>query len=150
MRSKIKEENPTAGFGDLTRLVSEAFKNLSPEERKKWDQRAEHEKARYKTEMASYQPPASDNDDRGPTKKKAKKDPMPPSVVRRPMCFIPKQCVIQSKRRIRKLIHLRLENIGCGLAKTDESRRKGEVQQNGRWGQAMIPEGNERVYETSN
>ncbi|KAL7567414.1 hypothetical protein ACA910_021377 [Epithemia clementina (nom. ined.)] len=80
MRSKIKEDNPDAGFGDLTKLVSEKFKSLSPEERKKWDDRAEQDKQRYKTEMAAYQPPddGSGDDDDEPQKKKNKKDPNAP------------------------------------------------------------------------
>ena len=79
MRSKVKEENPEAGFGELTKLVSERFKNLSPEERKEWDQRADRDKQRYKTEMASYQPPGKDDSDEDEQpKKKAKKDPNAP------------------------------------------------------------------------
>ena len=79
MRASVKAENPDLGFGDLTKLVSENFKKLSPEERKKWDDRAEKDKQRYKTEMASYEPPddGSDEEDEAP-KKKAKKDPNAP------------------------------------------------------------------------
>eukprot|EP00522_Entomoneis_paludosa_P008598 CAMPEP_0172442372 /NCGR_PEP_ID=MMETSP1065-20121228/2822_1 /TAXON_ID=265537 /ORGANISM="Amphiprora paludosa, Strain CCMP125" /LENGTH=905 /DNA_ID=CAMNT_0013192211 /DNA_START=91 /DNA_END=2808 /DNA_ORIENTATION=- len=81
MRSTVKEDNPDASFGELTKIVSERFKALSDEERKKWDDRADADKQRYKTEMASYDPPDDSDDDSdgdAKPKKKAKKDPNAP------------------------------------------------------------------------
>mmetsp|Transcript_17041 Transcript_17041/g.40155 ORF Transcript_17041/g.40155 Transcript_17041/m.40155 type:complete len:809 (+) Transcript_17041:83-2509(+) len=81
-RSKIKEENPDASFGDIARLISERYKSLSDEQKKKWEDMAAKDKARYKTEMASYEPPddSDDNSDEEtkPKAKKAKKDPNAP------------------------------------------------------------------------
>jgi structure-specific recognition protein 1 len=36
-RARVKEKNPEASFGDLARLVSKEFKALSPEEKKKYE-----------------------------------------------------------------------------------------------------------------
>ena len=53
-RSKIKEENPDATFGELGKLVGAKFKSLSAEEKKPYEDMAEKDKARYAKEMAAY------------------------------------------------------------------------------------------------
>jgi HMG (high mobility group) box len=54
MRPRIKEENPSAGFGELAKLISEQFKALPPRERKVWDEKAVADKVRYEREMEDY------------------------------------------------------------------------------------------------
>jgi len=56
-RPKIKEENPTATFGDLGRLIGEAWRGMSEEDKKPFLKKAEVDKERYKEQMANYKPP---------------------------------------------------------------------------------------------
>jgi structure-specific recognition protein 1 len=79
-RAKIKEENPDAGFGDIGKLVGEAYKNISSEERAALDKKVAEEKARYAAEMADYAPPNSPGEGSGKkaAKGKSKKDPNAP------------------------------------------------------------------------
>ena len=53
-RKTVKEENPEASFGDIARLISTKFKNLSDKERKIWDEKAAADKERYNAEMADF------------------------------------------------------------------------------------------------
>jgi len=53
-RPKIKEENPSAEFGEIARLISAKFKALEADERKIWDDKAAADKIRYQNEMAAY------------------------------------------------------------------------------------------------
>jgi len=55
VRSKVKEENPEASFGQLGKLIGEKFKALSSEERAKYDALAKKDKQRYEKEMTAYQ-----------------------------------------------------------------------------------------------
>ena len=90
-RSEIKDANPDAGFGDISKLLGKAYKDLSNTEKEPYDDMAKKDKARYKREMEDYDPPSGDSDDdsdggvaksKKPVKKKAKKDPNAP---KRPM-----------------------------------------------------------------
>jgi hypothetical protein len=54
IRPTIKEENPEASFGEVARLISSKFKELSEDERAEWDAKAEKDKSRYQTEMSAY------------------------------------------------------------------------------------------------
>ena len=82
MRSKVAESNPDASFGDITKIVAKDFKNLSPEERAVWDDRAAKDKVRFTEAMANYSGPEDESDDGGGKKKKRAKDPNAP---KRPM-----------------------------------------------------------------
>jgi hypothetical protein len=76
VRTKLKAENPDISFGDLTRRIVADYKALSPEERKKWDDKAAKERERYQEEMAAYSAPEQDDDisqDEAPKKKATKK-----------------------------------------------------------------------------
>ena len=54
IRPTIKEENPSASFGDIARLISERFKTLPAKEKKVWEEKAEADKERYQREMEEY------------------------------------------------------------------------------------------------
>jgi len=41
IRPKVKEENPNMSFGDISKKVGEMWKNLSAEERKPYEEKAE-------------------------------------------------------------------------------------------------------------
>jgi len=92
-RSKVKEENPDATFGDIARIISSNFKALTDEQRAKWDRKAEVDKERYTEEMSNYDAPVDDdNDDENDdddaespvkkSKKEAKKDPKAPKKAK--------------------------------------------------------------------
>ena len=49
-RPKVQSANPTAGFGDLSRLVSAEWKKLSDKERSRFKSMEEKDKSRYQTE----------------------------------------------------------------------------------------------------
>ena len=54
MRPKIKEENPDISFGDLGKKIGEMFRNLSAEEKEKYEAIAAKDKERYAQEMKAY------------------------------------------------------------------------------------------------
>jgi len=53
-RASIKERYPDASFGDVAKIISKEFKELSSKERKKWDVAAAADKERYAEEMRAY------------------------------------------------------------------------------------------------
>merc|ERR1712194_191967 len=53
-RAGIKERNPNVSFGDVAKLLAKEYKGLSPEEKNKWEAKAEVEKVRYFEEMKVY------------------------------------------------------------------------------------------------
>ena len=54
VRPSVKENNPSASFGDIARLISAQFKGLSDKDRRQWDKKAAEDKERYKRQMAEY------------------------------------------------------------------------------------------------
>lgn len=54
-RNRIKGENPEATFGDVGRLVGEAWKSLDESAKSVYTKKSESEKARYLRELAVYQ-----------------------------------------------------------------------------------------------
>jgi len=83
-RAQLKEENPEASFGELGKLVGEAWKKLSEDEKETYNRKALQDKQRYKTEMDNYSASDDDNDSdnnsdtkRSP-KKAVTKDPHAP------------------------------------------------------------------------
>ena len=44
-------------FGQLSKFTSAMYKSLTPEEKARWEEAAQQDKARYETEMAGYVPP---------------------------------------------------------------------------------------------
>lgn len=53
-RAEIKTNNSDASFGEIGRLVGEAWKNLSDKQRSVYVQRSEADKARYTQEFEAY------------------------------------------------------------------------------------------------
>jgi structure-specific recognition protein 1 len=84
MRAKLKEENPDLSFGELGKLVGQRYKEISEEEKKKYESKANADKMRYEAEMKKYSPPDVDSgsEEASSSKKKgakkAKKDPNAP------------------------------------------------------------------------
>lgn len=86
LRQKVKESNPEAGFGDVAKIIAKQFKELSPEEKAKWEGKADADKLRYENEMAAYSAPEdSDDESDGKMKpsKKAKKNKKDPNAPKR-------------------------------------------------------------------
>mmetsp|Transcript_16756 Transcript_16756/g.25185 ORF Transcript_16756/g.25185 Transcript_16756/m.25185 type:complete len:772 (+) Transcript_16756:122-2437(+) len=75
MRKKLKDENPSLSFGDLARMVSVKYKELTPDGKKKYEDMASVDKKRYTEEMANYSGGESNTE---PKAKKKKKDPNAP------------------------------------------------------------------------
>jgi len=57
MRESFKAQNPDMSFGQLSKYTSAMYAQLSPDEKAMWQARAEADKARYKHELANYNPP---------------------------------------------------------------------------------------------
>jgi len=53
-RPQVKGDNPDATFGEIARIISAQYKELSEKERKIYDDKAVADKARYEREMAAY------------------------------------------------------------------------------------------------
>ena len=70
MRPKVKEENAEASFGELGKLIGVAWKNVSEEEKKKYEDMNKEDKERYDKEMAAYKAKKKSE----PTKPAAKDD----------------------------------------------------------------------------
>ena len=56
-RARIKKENPDATFAQVAKLVSEAWKSIDAEEKKKYEDMAKVDKKRYEDAMKNYTPP---------------------------------------------------------------------------------------------
>ena len=88
MREQFKRENPGMTFGQLAKYTSHMYKNLTPEEKATWEQRATQDKARYDAELANYVPPPG-HDARGVLiedhrpRKRNKRGPKDPSAPKR-------------------------------------------------------------------
>lgn len=88
MREQFKRENPGMTFGQLAKYTSHMYKNLTPEEKATWEARAQQDKARYDTEIASYVPPPG-HDARGVLiedhrpRKRTKRGPKDPAAPKR-------------------------------------------------------------------
>ncbi len=68
-RQAIKDKNPSIGFGDLTKKLTEQWKNLSAKEKAKYEKMAADDKQRYEDERSAA--------GEGPKNKKAQDDDAP-------------------------------------------------------------------------
>jgi len=88
MRNSFKQENPGMTFGQLAKYTSCMYKNLTPEEKATWVQRAEEDKKRYDEEISQYVPPPG-YDARGNViesqapKRRTKRGPKDPDAPKR-------------------------------------------------------------------
>ena len=78
IKKKLEEEGRPEKTTDIAKLVSESWKQLSPEDREEWELKAEQDRARYEAEKANY---------KGPWKIPAhnKRSTKDPSAPKRPM-----------------------------------------------------------------
>lgn len=53
-RPIVKEENPEATFGEIARIISARFKELTPEEKAEWEEKAARDKERYTQQMEDF------------------------------------------------------------------------------------------------
>lgn len=88
MREQFKQENPMMSFGQLARYTSHMYKNLTPEEKRTWENRAQEDKERYDAELSTYVPPPGYTstgvliDDQRP-RRRNKRTPKDPSAPKR-------------------------------------------------------------------
>ncbi|GKY96421.1 hypothetical protein MPSEU_000601600 [Mayamaea pseudoterrestris] len=55
IRPKVKADYPDASFGELGKKIGEMFRNLTSEEKEKYEQIAQKDKQRYKRQMDDFQ-----------------------------------------------------------------------------------------------
>ena len=55
MRPKVKKEDPDLSFGDVGKKIGAMFRELSEEDKEKYEKLAEKDKKRYKKEMEAYE-----------------------------------------------------------------------------------------------
>jgi hypothetical protein len=80
-RNQLRNEHPDAGFGQVGKLLGEAWAALPEADKQKFNEMAAKDKIRYQKELATYKeehPESSDDEDRPAKKKKKKKDPLAP------------------------------------------------------------------------
>ena len=53
-RPEFKKHNPSANLPTLTKMLSEAWKTLTPSQRHKYESMASNDKERYRRQLASY------------------------------------------------------------------------------------------------
>lgn len=53
-RSTVKEENPTASFGEMGKLLGARWKEMDENAKRPYSEKAEKEKERYEREKAAY------------------------------------------------------------------------------------------------
>lgn len=58
-RDQVKQDNPDASFGDISKILGEKYKKLSDVQREKLDSKASKDKDRYIQEMKHYTPALS-------------------------------------------------------------------------------------------
>ena len=75
-RPTLKKEKPGLAFGPLSKAIAEEWKNMSKSKKKRFQDKADEDRARYKKEMESYVPSPSDK--KAKKKKGKKKDPNAP------------------------------------------------------------------------
>jgi HMG (high mobility group) box len=90
MREQFKRENPGMTFGQLAKYTSHMYKNLTPDEKGTWENRAAQDKGRFDAEISVYVPPPG-HDARGVLiedrskhpRKRSKKAPRDPAAPKR-------------------------------------------------------------------
>ncbi|SCZ94441.1 BZ3500_MvSof-1268-A1-R1_Chr12-2g03901 [Microbotryum saponariae] len=53
-RNTVKDDNPDASFGDLGKLLGAKWKDMSDDQKKPYNKKADDDKTRYEREKASY------------------------------------------------------------------------------------------------
>ena len=72
-RATVKAENPSAGLGEIGKLCGEMWRKMGTAEKEEWEEKANEDKERYKSDMILYkannssakQDPDSDEPDDG-------------------------------------------------------------------------------------
>ena len=54
IRPQVKVENPTASFGEVAKIISRQYKELSEKDLAVYKKKAEEDKERYQREMRAY------------------------------------------------------------------------------------------------
>jgi len=72
-RPEIKEKNPNSSFGELGKLLGEAWKECNGEDKSRFEEAAAKDKIRYQKELADYKSEHPDSSDDEKKKKGSKK-----------------------------------------------------------------------------
>ncbi|CAM9099948.1 unnamed protein product, partial [Ectocarpus fasciculatus] len=73
-RQGLRESQPEAGFGQLSKIAAAQWKELAPDAKRRYEIMAENDKMRYQEEMRHYVAPPGTRGFDGPGKKKMKKN----------------------------------------------------------------------------
>ncbi|KAJ3137650.1 Non-histone chromosomal protein 6, partial [Irineochytrium annulatum] len=64
-RDRIKEENPSAGFGDIGKILGREWKALDESDKEPYNQMMKKDKERYDREIENYSPADDDAEEAG-------------------------------------------------------------------------------------
>jgi len=71
-RAEIKKNNPTVSFGEIGKLLGQAWQQLSPDDRKPYEDSSKEAKAHYLQEMKEYKDKHPDEEEERPKKRQKK------------------------------------------------------------------------------
>lgn len=98
IRPAVKEEFPDLSFGETQKKIAEKYKELTEDEKSKYEDMAATDRQRYEREMENYTPPSDDSDsdsdsdsDVPKRKKRKKKDPNAPKRASSAYMFFVKE-----------------------------------------------------------
>jgi len=72
-RVEFQNQYPTLKFGELSKKIAAAWKALTPENKKDYQDKYEEDKKRYTKAMETYQKPSTESEDSSDSSKKKKK-----------------------------------------------------------------------------
>jgi len=83
-RETIREKNPSTKFADYGRILGEMWQQMSTEKRKKYEEKAKHDKQRYQEEVKDYLASGGKQEDLKKERKVPKKTKKDPKAPKRP------------------------------------------------------------------
>jgi len=72
-RPEIKEKHPNASFGEIGKLLGEAWKEIEADDKKTFEEKAAKDKIRYQKELAAYKTEHPEESDDEKREKKGKR-----------------------------------------------------------------------------
>jgi len=92
MRDTFKAQNPGMTFGQLSKFTSSMYSQITPQEKKEWEDRAEADKQRYIQQLSVYVPPPG-FDAKGDALTVQNAPYVPNNIADKPFYQTPKRCL---------------------------------------------------------